>query len=84
MHQVGVSFDCFITLSITIIKRVADRGSPCVTPETILNSFVNSLPIFYFEIESLWVSPIGFINFFGTSLGFSFTKDNFEPPANEG
>ena len=58
---------CFFTLSITILNKVADRGSPCLTPETILNSFVNWLPVFTFAVELVRVSPISFINFFGTS-----------------
>ena len=74
---------CFNTLSITILNRVADSGSPCVTPETILNSFVNLFPIFTFAIELVSVSPIRFINFFGTSylirhsiIVFLFTESN--------
>jgi len=58
---------CFNTLSITILNRVADSVSPCLTPEMIPNSFVNWLPTFTFDIELVRVSPISFINFFGTS-----------------
>ena len=74
---------CFITLSITILNKVEDGGSPCLTPETILNSFANWLPICTFAIELLRVSPIAFINFFGTSYLvrhsitlFLFTESN--------
>ena len=74
---------CFNTLSVTIRNRVADRGSPCLTPKTILNSFVNWLPTFSFAIELVTVSPISFINFFGTSylirhsiILFFFTESN--------
>ena len=43
---------CFITLSIKILNKVADRRSPRLTPETILNSFVNWLPIFTFDLHT--------------------------------
>ena len=54
-------FSCFNTLSVTILNRVADRGSPCLTPETILNSFVNWLPIFTFAIELVRLMTIAFV-----------------------
>ena len=74
---------CFNALSITILNRVADSGSPCLTPEMIINSFVNWLRIFTFAIGLVRVSPISFINFFSTSywirhskILFLFTESN--------
>jgi len=48
---------------MTILNKVADRGSPCLTPEIILNSFASWLPSFTFAVELIKVSPISFISF---------------------
>jgi len=81
MFPVGSS--CFNTLSITILNKVAERVSPCLTSETILNSFLSWLPIFTFAVVLIKVSPISFISFFGTSylvrhsmMFFLFTESN--------
>ena len=74
---------CFNMLSMTILNKVADRGSPCLTPETILNLFVSWLPIFTFAVVLVRVSPISFISIFGTlylvrqsMILFLFTESN--------
>jgi len=74
---------CFSTLSITILNKAADRGSPCLTPVTILNYFVSWLPVLTFAVVLVMVSPINLINFLGTSylvrqsiILFLFTESN--------
>ena len=58
---------CISTPSITILNKVADRGSPCLAPVTILKSLVSWLPIFTFAFVLVMVSPINLISLLGTS-----------------
>jgi len=81
---------CFSTLSITILKKVADRDSPCLTPVTILNSFVSWLPILNFAVVLVMVNTINLISFLDTSylvrhsiILFLFTESNACRTVNE-
>jgi hypothetical protein len=70
---------CYNTFPINILNRVADSVCPCLTSETILNSFVNWLPIFTFAIGLVRVSLISFIIFFGTSYLIRYSIILFFP-----
>jgi hypothetical protein len=51
-------YSCFRTLSITILNKVADKGSPCLSLETVLNSSVSWLPIVTFAVQLVKVNQL--------------------------
>jgi len=60
----------FIIASMTIIKNVAVKGSPCFTPVWNSNFQANSLFIFTIALFPKSVNTINFINFDGILYSF--------------
>jgi len=56
---------CFNITSTTTLNEVADRVSPCFTPDSTLNSSIHSLFILTVALLLIRVNSINLINFAG-------------------
>ena len=68
---------CFNIVSITKLNKVAERGSPCLTPHSTINSSVKFQFILTCALVYIKVRAINLISLSGTSNTFKHSMTLF-------